>query len=59
MNGNETSMGPSRHANEPETFVGTNGTGMQADLSSLFRLEKRTIIRKTAMQALMNMVMLI
>jgi len=52
-------MAPSRHANEPETFVDTNGTGMQADLSSLFRLEKRTIIRKTAMQALMNMVMLI
>lgn len=61
MNGNgngnaldQTSMGSNGNLNELKTFVGAKGTGIQAELSKLFRLENRTIICKTGIRPLIG-----
>jgi hypothetical protein len=51
MNGNcniytETNMGSNGHPIESKTSVGANGTGIQVEMSRLFRLENRTIVCK-------------
>jgi hypothetical protein len=44
---NETSMGSNGIPDESKASIGANGTGIQAEMSKLFRLENRTVICKT------------
>jgi hypothetical protein len=52
---NETGMGSIGHSREAKASVSADGTDIQAEMSNLFRLENRTIVRKDAFQSFKTM----